>query len=163
MRTRLLPVAAAILCLAVGIPEISFAGAGPKGHQHSDATEFGEPGSKNRKSRIVTVAMKEGDGKMLFEPNVVRVKRGEQIRFKVSNKGLLDHEIVIATLEMNLAHAKEMEKNPGMEHDDPNMKRLKPGTDGEILWRFTKKGTFDMSCLIPGHRQAGMTGKIIVE
>ena len=34
-----------------------------------------------------------------------------------------------------------------------------------IAWEQieTKPGTFDFSCLIPGHRQAGMTGTIIVE
>ena len=58
---------------------------------------------------------------------------------------------------------KEMKKNPDMEHDDPNGKRLGPGKTGEILWRFTKAGTFDFSCLIPGHREAGMSGKIIVK
>jgi uncharacterized cupredoxin-like copper-binding protein len=58
---------------------------------------------------------------------------------------------------------KEMEKNPDMEHDDPNAKRLKPRSTGDIVWHFTKAGTFDFSCLIPGHREAGMFGTIIVD
>ena len=58
---------------------------------------------------------------------------------------------------------KEMQKNPDMEHDDPNAKRLKPKATGEIVWQFTKAGTFDFSCLIPGHREAGMFGTIVVE
>lgn len=45
-----------------------------------------------------------------------------------------------------------------MEHDDPNAKRLKPRAPGKILWQFTKACTFDFSCLIPGHRKAGMGG-----
>ncbi|MBN9438103.1 plastocyanin/azurin family copper-binding protein, partial [Bosea sp. (in: a-proteobacteria)] len=77
--------------------------------------------------------------------------------------GELDHELVVATLEENLKHAIEMQKNPDMEHDDPNAKRLAPKKNGEILWQFTKAGEFDFSCLIPGHREAGMTGKIIVK
>ena len=28
---------------------------------------------------------------------------------------------------------------------------------------YGKAGEFDFSCLIPGHREAGMTGKIIVK
>ena len=77
--------------------------------------------------------------------------------------GELDHELVLATLEENLKHAIEMQKNPDMEHDDPNAKRLAPKKTGEIIWAFTKAGEFDFSCLIPGHREAGMTGKIIVK
>ena len=56
-----------------------------------------------------------------------------------------------------------MAKNPDMEHDDPNAKRLAPKKTGEIVWKFTKAGEFDFSCLIPGHREAGMFGKIVVK
>ncbi len=64
-----------------------------------------------------------------------------------------------ATIEENLKHAEEMKKNPDMEHDDPNAKRLKPKKTGEIVWQFTKAGKFDFCCLIPGHREAGMSAR----
>lgn len=143
------------------------AGPGESGHSHShghaDETAYGEPGDASKPAREITISMKEEDGKMLFEPDAISVKQGEQIRFKLKNEGELGHELVVATLEANLKHAKEMEKNPDMEHDDPNAKRLGPKESGEILWKFTKAGTFDFSCLIPGHRDAGMTGTIIVQ
>jgi uncharacterized cupredoxin-like copper-binding protein len=50
-----------------------------------------------------------------------------------------------------------------MEHDDPNAKRVAPKKKNEIVWRFTKRGQFEYGCLIPGHREAGMTGTIIVK
>jgi uncharacterized cupredoxin-like copper-binding protein len=99
----------------------------------------------------------------LFIPDTLRIRKGEQVRFQLRNNGELDHEFVVATLEDNLKHMKEMEKNPDMEHDDPNARRVKPKKTAEIVWQFTKAGTFDFSCLIPGHRQAGMFGTIIVE
>ena len=115
------------------------------------------------KAQSIALRMVERDGAMAFEPAEIKLKKGEQVRFRLANAGELDHEMVIGTLEMNLKHAEEMKKNPDMEHDDPNGKRLGPGKTGEILWRFTKAGTFDFSCLIPGHREAGMSGKIIVK
>jgi len=96
-------------------------------------------------------------------PDRIEVKTGEQVRFVIRNNGELDHEIVLATLEENLKHAEVMRKNPDMEHDDPNAKRLAPKKTGEFIWKFTKAGTFDFSCLIPGHREAGMTGTVIVK
>ena len=99
---------------------------------------------------------------MLFAPNDLTIRRGEQVRFIVENKGALDHELVIDTLRGNLQHAIEMQKNPDMQHDDPNAIRLAPTARGEILWRFTEAGTFDFSCLIPGHREAGMYGTVRV-
>jgi uncharacterized cupredoxin-like copper-binding protein len=148
---------------ALALSTAAFAGPGGAGHGHGDETAYGKPGDPKKKARIVQVSMTEHDGKMLFIPDRIEVRRGEQVRFQLRNKGELDHELVVATLEENLKHAIEMQKNPDMEHDDPNAKRLAPKKNGEILWQFTKAGEFDFSCLIPGHREAGMTGKIIVK
>lgn len=130
-----------------------------------DAAHFsaGEPGDPKKPSRVVRITMRESDGKMLFEPDRLEVRRGEQIRFILTNAGELEHEFVLATTEENLKHYEEMKKNPDMEHDDPNGRRLKPKARDELLWRFTKRGRFEYGCLIPGHREAGMTGIVVVK
>ncbi len=133
------------------------------GHGDEHETAYGKPGDPKKPARIVQVVMREQDGRMIFIPDKLRVRKGEQIRFQLRNNGEIDHEFVVGTVEENLKHMKEMEKNPDMEHDDPNAKRLKPKTTGEIVWQFTKAGTFDFSCMIPGHRQSGMFGTIVVE
>ena len=130
------------------------------GHTHFSA---GVPGNPKRPARVVEIVMKEGDGKMEYVPNRVEVKRNEQIRFVLKNVGELAHEFVLATTADNLKHAELMQKYPDMEHDDPNGKTLQPKANSEILWRFTKRGTFEFGCLIPGHREAGMTGTVIVK
>ena len=140
----------------------AFAAAGAPGHSH-ETFSAGEPGDPKKPARIVLVNMREGDGKMMFMPDRVEIKRGEQIRFMISNSGELEHEFVLATTAENLKHAEEMKKNPEMEHDDPNARRVKPKKRDEIVWRFTKAGQFEFGCLIPGHREAGMTGIIIVK
>lgn len=133
------------------------------GHSHGDDRAYGEPGNPKQSARIVQVTMREADGRMEFIPNRLEVRRGEQVKFVLRNNGELDHEIVLGTLEENLKHGEEMRKNPDMEHDDPNAKRLAPKKTGEILWKFTKAGEFDFSCLIPGHRESGMFGTIVVK
>jgi uncharacterized cupredoxin-like copper-binding protein len=132
---------------------------------HKAHTSFsaGEPGNPKRPARTITVTMEDSDGKMTYVPNRIEVRKGEQIRFVLKNAGALDHEFLLATTAENLKHAELMKKYPEMEHDDPNGKRLKPEGTSEILWRFTKKGEFEFSCLIPGHREAGMLGTIIVK
>jgi uncharacterized cupredoxin-like copper-binding protein len=42
------------------------------------------------------------------------------------------------------------------------MAHVSPGTKQEIVWTFTKAGEFHYGCLLPGHLEAGMIGKIIV-
>ena len=137
---------------------------GAPGHSHDQASfSAGEPGNPKRQSRTVLITMREGDGKMTFMPDRLEIKRGEQVRFVITNSGELDHEFILATTEENLKHYEEMKKNPEMEHDDPNAKRVGTKKKSEVVWRFTKAGQFEYGCLIPGHREAGMTGIIIVK
>ena len=132
------------------------------GHSH-ESFSAGEPGDPKKPARIVNVVMREADGKMMFVPDRLEIKKGEQIKFLLRNNGDLDHEFLLASTAENLKHAEEMKKNPDMEHDDPNGKRLAPKKSAELVWRFTKAGEFEYGCLIPGHREAGMTGKIVVK
>ena len=159
-RTALQTVAAIGIAL---VSNVSIANPGhPSGSGHNE-TAFSQPADPKRPARIIVVTMRERNGEMVFIPNRFEIRRGEQIRFKLRNSGALEHEFVLATAEENRKHLEEMMKNPDMEHDDPNAKRLKPGASGEILWHFTKAGEFDIACLIPGHRQAGMHATVIVK
>ena len=87
----------------------------------------------------------------------------EFLELCIRNAGTEDHEFLLATTEDNLKHAEAMKKNLRMEHDDPNGVRLAPKKSAEILWKFTKTGTFEYSCLIPDHREYGMIGKVTVK
>ncbi len=148
---------------ALAALSLSTAALADAGHSHGDARAYGEPGDPKKPGRTIQITMREADGKMLFVPNRIDIRKGEQIKFAIRNSGELDHEIVVGTVEENLKHMAEMMKNPEMEHDDPNAKRLAPGKAGALFWKFTKAGEFDFSCLIPGHREAGMSGTIIVK
>jgi uncharacterized cupredoxin-like copper-binding protein len=100
--------------------------------------------------------------RMRFEPAVVRVKAGETVRLVAVNRGAQPHELVLGTAEELREHAELMRKFPNMEHDDPNMVRVPPGGRGDIVWQFTKPGEFGYACLVPGHFEAGMVGRVVV-
>lgn len=158
---------AAIASLAILAASAGLANAGPgaAGHSHSHDEEmaFGQPGDPKKKSRTVEVIMREGNGTMEYVPSRIEVRQGEQIRFVMKNHGELEHEFVLATFEENAKHAEEMAKNPEMEHDEPNMKRLEPKAGVDVVWHFTKAGEFQFACLIPGHMEAGMKGVVVVK
>ena len=42
------------------------------------------------------------------------------------------------------------------------MLAVAPGTQGELVWHFTRAMKVDFACLRPGHFEAGMKGKIEV-
>ena len=160
--TRSVAVSTLFISFLVAAGPVS-AGPGAAGHGHDNSLfSAGEPGNPKQPARPVLITMRETDGKMLFDVTRIELRRGEQVRFILRNNGALDHEFVLATKTENDKHAEEMKKNPDMEHDDPNAKRLAPKKAGNFVWRFTKRGEFEFGCLIPGHREAGMTGTVIV-
>ena len=129
----------------------------------ADHYSAGVPGNAKKPARTVTVVMSDDEGAMKFTPDRLDIKKGEQVRFVIQNKGALKHEFTLASVKDNDKHADMMKKFPDMEHDDPNAKSVDPGKTAEIVWRFTKTGTFEFACLIPGHREAGMHGTVTVK
>jgi uncharacterized cupredoxin-like copper-binding protein len=160
MKPRLFALLAA---LALGSAALAAIAPAPLHAHEGDHFSAGEPGDPKKPFRTVEVRMHEGDGSMAFTPATLTVKRGEQIKFVITNDGLLAHEFILASTKDNLKHAALMRKYPDMEHDDPNGKTVQPKAHAEILWRFTKAGTFEFACLIPGHREAGMLGHVTVK
>jgi uncharacterized cupredoxin-like copper-binding protein len=154
------------LTFALSAPAFA-SGAHDGGHdadQANDATAMmvGMAGDAAKVDRTIDVTMREtDDGEMVFEPKAFDIERGETIRFNVMNKGVLEHEFVIDSVEGNAAHKILMEKME-MEHDDPNSVRLDEGGSGEVVWTFANAGTFEFACLMPGHYESGMHGPIIV-
>jgi len=149
---------------ARGFAAILLAGAfASSAYAHGNNFSAGEPGDPKKSSRPILITAIEKDGRMVFIPHRIEVRRGEQVKFIIRNAGETDHEFILATTQENLKHAEEMRKNPDMEHDEPNGKKMKPKQTAEIVWKFTKAGTFEYGCLIPGHHEAGMHGTIIVK
>jgi uncharacterized cupredoxin-like copper-binding protein len=148
----LLVTASGVYVAAIGLPASSTAHEG-----HADFPA-GEPGNPKKPARTIKVTMKE----MMFDPSLIEVRKGEQIRFVLENDGTEDHEFMLATPAENREHGELMKKYPGMKHDDPNGKRIAPRKRAEILWKFTKAGEFEFACLIPTHYDFGMYGKVIV-
>ncbi len=150
-------ISALTLAMAIGAASTS-----PAAAHDSPHFSAGEPGDGTKPARVIHVRMTERDGRMIYMPSRIDVSKGEQIRFVLENVGDTDHEFLLATTDENVKHGKEMEKNPDMEHDEPNGKRLAPKKKVELVWKFSKAGEFEYGCLIPGHREAGMIGKIVV-
>lgn len=120
---------------------------------------WGVAGQARQVVRTIEVKMTDD---MRFTPNVIRVKQGETIRLVHRNQGQVMHEFVLGTKQELDEHAALMKKFPNMEHDEPYMAHVGPGQTGEIIWTFNRVGEFDFGCLLPGHYEAGMVGKVQV-
>ncbi len=131
----------------------------PAGPVKKEQKAWGIAGDAKSVGRTITFRMTDA---MRFDPDSITVKQGETIRFSIQNSGSVQHEMVIGTPKDLDEHAALMAKFPNMEHDEPYMAHVSAGKTGDIVWTFNRSGSFDFACLIAGHYQAGMRGKITV-
>lgn len=122
-------------------------------------TDFGSTGNPKEVNKTIKLEMSD---EMKFLPNTFVVNQGDTVKFVISNKGEVQHEMVIGTKPGLLKHAALMEKFPNMEHGDPFMTHVEPKQTGAIYWKFDKPGKFQFGCLVPGHFNAGMRGTVKV-
>ena len=141
-------------------------------HAHGDASRaekaasvakeqkpWGIAGDAGAAVRTIEIRMHD---EMRFSPEMISVREGDTLRLVMKNTGKLVHELVIGTKRDLDEHAALMARFPEMEHDEPYMAHVLPGRTGAVIWTFNRAGSFEFACLVAGHYQAGMRGKIRV-
>lgn len=84
----------------------------------------------------------EGD-EFSFEPDEIRLERGETVNIVFDNQGRMFHTFTVAALDFEL--------------------RADRGQEISGSLRPTETGRFRAVCTVPGHIQGGMTATVIVE
>jgi uncharacterized cupredoxin-like copper-binding protein len=148
-------------------------------HTEGPATEtaFGKKGDAAKVTRTIKVEGFEFE----FAPADLTLKTGETVKFVFINTGHEPHELSIGDAAYQAEHRAMMSKmakeakargetaDHGVHGDDHmhgaegNVVEAKPGETKELIWQFSKPGTFELACNIPGHTELGMTGTIKVE
>lgn len=126
----------------------------------TEEKDFGREGDPKKATRTVRVDMSD---KMRFSPASLTIKQGDTVKFVVKNSGKVMHEMVLGSMKELKEHAEVMKRHPTMEHEEPYMAHVAPGRTETIVWQFTNAGDFNFGCLVPGHFEAGMVGKITVK
>jgi uncharacterized cupredoxin-like copper-binding protein len=132
------------------------------GDEHDKGQEvdvYGVPGDTAKVSRTIEL---DASDAMRFSKKDIQVRKGETIRFVITNVGKVRHEFSLGTKQELVEHYEQMKKFPDMVHEEANKVTLEPGQKGEVIWKFTKPGVVDFACLHPGHYEAGMKGQIKV-
>jgi uncharacterized cupredoxin-like copper-binding protein len=136
----------------------------------ADTSAFGMKGDPAHVSKTVTIEATE----IKYDIEALQFKVGETIRFVLTNKGEQVHELTIGDAPYQeiarqmMAHMAEM----GMDLASPehaaqhasagNTVVVPVGETKEIVWTFTKPGSFEFSCNMIGHPEVGMKGPIEV-
>lgn len=83
-----------------------------------------------------------------FNPNTFSGVVGQTISFKIANKGTVDHNFVV----LNADGSQELAKI-----------EVKVGASATLDFTPTAAGEYQVDCNLPGHKEAGMIGKLIVK
>jgi len=149
------------------------------GHDGDKKTTIGAPGKFADVSRTIEIKMYDN----YYSPEKIQVKKGETIRFRITNAGEFVHEFNIGTAAMHAEHQKEMmmmmehgvleadkinhsmmkmDMGDGktMDHNDPNSVLLEPTKSAEIIWNFSDAAKLEFACNVPGHYDSGMMGDV---
>lgn len=126
-------------------------------------TDWGRPGDPRANMRVFEVDIRElHDGRMWFDPYILNVRLGEQVRIVVRNNGDFPHSVVVGTEQETARAAAEVKANATFWRSEGNWVYVLPTEKGEIVWQFTKAGTFEFVDINPGRREAGLVGRIVV-
>ena len=99
------------------------------------------PAEVDQPSTEETVTVSAGPGS-IFKPDVITVDQGHPVRLMVKNLNSITHTFTVDELEIDI--------------------HLAPGGQQEITFTPTEVGIFEFYCAEPGHRDAGMIGKLVV-
>lgn len=88
---------------------------------------------------VRVISMRSGG--FFFEPNVLNLKLGQPVRLEITSQGA--HTFTVDEWDINVA----------LEEGEVNVIEFTPDT----------AGTFEFYCAVPGHRESGQVGMIIVE
>ncbi len=88
----------------------------------------------------ITIVAKE----FKFEPAEITVAPGQAVKLTLKNEGVIDHDLMIKAIGFKIT------AQPGK-------------SETKTFVAPTAPGTYDIDCDIAGHKDAGMTGKLIVK
>lgn len=133
------------------------------GHGDHDSTESAVGKSAKGMAATKTYQVTMLDSMEFKFSTPPAIKKGDVVKFVVTNKGLINHEFSIGSASEQKAHGEMMKKMPGMVHEDGNTITVKPGQTKELLWQFAGNEEVVFACNVPGHFEAGMMHKTRIQ
>lgn len=100
---------------------------------------------------------------MAFGPRAITVKTGETARIVLQNQGAQEHDLTIDNPKGKVNVISESGTH-GASHGKKGLHvSAAPGKTGTLDFTPSEPGTYEFYCTVPGHKEAGMTGKLVVQ
>ena len=114
--------------------------------------------------REIALNVVEGTTVWGFDQSVIEVRAGEAVKLTLVNDGMAEHDIEITDLIAE--HVEQMGADhgdvAGDHHADTVAAHAMAGTMSSVMFTPTVAGEYEFICTLPGHKELGMVGTLIV-
>ena len=101
-----------------------------------------------------------------FEPATIELKAGQPVKLSFRNKGAVEHDFSVMAIQVANSGTPG---HSGAGHDMSNM-AMQPdlhtiaaaGQTSTLEFTPSQSGTYEFQCTVAGHKDAGMTGRLVV-
>lgn len=93
---------------------------------------------------VVHLAAGTAQNEFAFVPKEITVAAGQPVTLTLANKGKIQHDLGIEALKVKFD-------------------LVDPGKSASVTFTPARKGSYEFVCIIPGHKEAGMKGVLIVK
>ena len=127
------------------------------GGAHAPSTDHASPRAAQQPDLIVDLKAKN----VRFEPSEIEIPAGKLVRIDFENQDEgTEHDFQVDGLDVEIIESEGGDMHSG----GGNMLAAHAASEGRasVLFRAMKKGTFEIYCTLPGHKDAGMVGMLRV-
>ncbi len=128
------------------------------------AVLLGACSSAPRPQEITLTAMT-----MTYTPSLLEVTAGVPVELTLINQDSLEHDFSILQIPVeSVSAADPMSAEHQMQMGETALEPVlhvaaEPGATNRLSFTPTKPGTYEFMCTVPGHKEAGMAGTMVVK
>ncbi|MEW5988868.1 MAG: cupredoxin domain-containing protein [Chloroflexota bacterium] len=102
---------------------------------------------------------------MKFQPATLEVTAGRPVILTFINKDTVDHDFTVAEIPVTGVLVGEViEHAMAHGHSDPDLHVVAlAGKSNTLEFTPTQPGTYEFTCTVAGHKEAGMVGTLVVK
>lgn len=110
---------------------------------------------------VVTLDAKD----LAYNHEAITVQAGQPVLLKFTNSGALAHDFTVDSIPLAAGHSDDGHADSHGTSTAPDADlhfHLEPGESGEFTFTPTESSTYTFYCSVPGHKEGGMEGTLIV-
>lgn len=102
----------------------------------------------------------------VYSPSSITLPAGQPVTLSLNNTGKIEHDFVVeaidATTEVVQDNGSNAHHAHGAEQNYDLHVSARPGETSIVKLTIAEPGTYKIICSVPGHKEAGMIGELIV-